>query len=421
MPGMTESVNTRRKLLNNSFKRIFNRRRITVSTRPELIQADLLSLVQHFNEYYNFAQFKWSSFRKEFRAKLLRRFKYDQLRLEKLKLRHNLEFNIPAEFGIKLEPFQFMSDDIVKPEEEEFFDVSLEDALQENMSATDSIKLAGTIIKPFDGSFDKLNGFITKIKLLKSMVPAEHTTQCVQFVIGNLEGKASAIVPEDTATLEEVIEILRKRIKSDPSRVVESRLTAIRFDNRNLTSFTEEIEKVADTLSKTYISEGIPHDKANEMTVSRVVDTCRQSARNDLVKSVLASSTFESPKDVLSKFVTEVAAQNKDKQFLAFKQQQTPRPYNLNNNRRRGNYSGYHNNNNQYRSDSGYSNSNNQYRGDSHNAQYNRGGNHNHFQPRGRNERQDSRTNHNVRRMAQNEESENEESARWPMNQIQDE
>lgn len=58
------------------------------------------------------------------------------------------------------------------------------------------------------------------------------------------------------------------------------------------------------------------------MTISLVVETCRKSARNDLVKSVLASSHFETPKGVLSKFVTEVANQNKDKQFLAYKRQE---------------------------------------------------------------------------------------------------
>lgn len=79
---------------------------------------------------------------------------------------------------------------------------------------------------------------------------------------------------------------------------------------------------IADKLTSTYINEGIPLAKANEMTISLVVETCRKSARNDLVKSVLASSHFETPKGVLSKFVTEVANQNKDKQFLAYKRQE---------------------------------------------------------------------------------------------------
>lgn len=200
---------------------------------------------------------------------------------------------------------------------------------------------------------------------------------------------------------------MKKNIKREPSAVVESKLAAIRFDNRNLTQFTEDVEKTASLLSQTFISEGIPIAKANELTISRVIETCRKSARNDLVRSVLASSQFDTPKAVLSKFVVEVAEQNKDKQFLAFQQQRGKfrnenRGYNP-----RGGGSYNHGWGSFNRGGRGsYYNDNNIRGGGSFNhrgrGQYNnRGGSNN------------SRPTHNVR-VTREENSENEQEARWP-------
>lgn len=41
------------------------------------------------------------------------------------------------------------------------------------------------------------------------------------------------------------------------------------------------------------------------MAVDKTVDTCRKNARTDLVRSVLASTSFQDPKEVIAKFLTE--------------------------------------------------------------------------------------------------------------------
>ena len=64
--------------------------------------------------------------------------------------------------------------------------------------------------------------------------------------------------------------------------------------------------------------EGVSEKKAQEMTVSKVVETCRRSAQNDLVKTVLAAGSFANSDEVLAKFSMEIAEQAKDRQVLAY-------------------------------------------------------------------------------------------------------
>lgn len=45
---------------------------------------------------------------------------------------------------------------------------------------------------------------------------------------------------------------------------------------------------------------------------------CRLSAKSDLVKSVLTSTHFEKPKEVLSKFITESNMENTESRILRF-------------------------------------------------------------------------------------------------------
>lgn len=104
------------------------------------------------------------------------------------------------------------------------------------------------------------------------------------------------------------------------------------------------MKKLSDALEQSLILEGTAEPKARQMTVSKVVETCRKSARNDLTRTVLAAGQFENPKDVLTKFITEVGDQIKDRQVLAYRQQSNRRGQNYNHRGR----SQLNNNNNNY-------------------------------------------------------------------------
>lgn len=210
-----------------------------------------------------------------------------------------------------------------------------------------------------------LNAFINSVELLKTTAGNTHLALLRQFIIARLEGKALEAVPEDANSIDDIVTALKSKIKPDSSKVVAGRMMALRSDKTNLQDFSKQAEELADSLRRSLIVEGISQAKAHEMTVDKTVEMCRASAKTDLVKSILAATSFTDPKDVVAKFIVESATETKEKQVLAYKQ------FNNNNNfsKKKGKFSynnagrGRGNNSNNYSNRKGNNNNNNNYRG----------------------------------------------------------
>lgn len=186
---------------------------------------------------------------------------------------------------------------------------------------------------------------------------------------------------------------LRENIKPDSSQVIEGRFQALRSDNLSHQEFSKQAEELSESLKRTLISEGMPDALAKEYTVKKAIEVCRNSARSNLVKSVLASTHFSSPKEVIAKFVVEIATESKEKQVLSFNANRHNNSRGRNNFRGR-NYRNYNDSNpnhsrnqrnNSFQNNSGHfsynnnpqrnSNFNNSYRGSHGTSNSNRGGN----------------------------------------------
>lgn len=195
------------------------------------------------------------------------------------------------------------------------------------------LRLACSLIHPLSENAEMLDSFLDNVALVKSLATPELLPIFTQFVKGRLNGRARTVTT-GCETIEDIISELRLNIIRDSSEVLESRLAALRFDHINLTDFSASVEKIADQLINSLMSEGVSKGKANSMAIRQVVETCRHSARNDIIKAILASTSFNSPKEVLAKFRTEIAALKKDQQAASYHQrlQNRGRPVNLNNN-----------------------------------------------------------------------------------------
>lgn len=159
-----------------------------------------------------------------------------------------------------------------------------------------------------------LASFINSVKLLKSVTAQNLNDVFLEFVISRLEGKALECIPPNPANVDVIINALEGNIQPDNSR-----LLALRPDRSKLADFTEQAEKLADSLQRSLIIEGISQSKAREMCIEKTVEVCRNAARSDLVKAVLASSKFESPKEVVAKYIVESSTEEKEKQILAYR------------------------------------------------------------------------------------------------------
>lgn len=213
------------------------------------------------------------------------------------------------------------------------------DNFEENLTnemAFEYISNVSRVLKnEFDGDADKLDAFVTAIEIANEASTAQQQPILVKIIRSKLIGTAKNIVPEATANATAVINLLKEKIKGDNTDVVTGRLLALRADRSSMQKFQEQAELLADKLKNSYIADGIPADVANKMTIQKTVEMCRFSARTLLVKSVLASTKFDEPKEVLAKFITEATVENTEVKILAFR----------NNGRHRGR-GGYNNNSN---------------------------------------------------------------------------
>lgn len=196
-----------------------------------------------------------------------------------------------------------------------------------------------TITRNYDGDPLSLQAFINSLELLEDFATADLQQTFCRFVKSKLEKRARECVPDDTNNVKDIIAALKDGIKPDNSKVIAGRILALKPDRSKLDEFSQKAENLAEALQRSLIIEGIPHNKAKEMSIEKTVEVCRNATRSDLVKSILAACQFDSPKEVIAKYLVENATETNEKQILAYRRSQ-------NNNNNRGNFRNNNNNNN---------------------------------------------------------------------------
>lgn len=211
--------------------------------------------------------------------------------------------------------------------------------VQPNNNEMDQVALlsfaAKQINKIYSGDPLELNSFINSIKLLKQLGPTHHDI-LKTFVMTKLSGKALECIPAEPASVDVIIESLQANIKPDSSKVVEGKMMALKHDTFKSTEFATEAEKLAEALQRSLVVEGISQTKAKSMAVDKTVEMCRQTANTTEVRTIIASTTFADPKEVIAKFVVESANVAKDNKILKFSKQNYKKNYYRKN--YRGNY-----------------------------------------------------------------------------------
>lgn len=108
----------------------------------------------------------------------------------------------------------------------------------------------------------------------------------------------------------------------EPSKVIEGKLLALRIDRQSTAQFTKQCENLAEQLKNSYISEKYGKEKAIELAIEKTVETCRRQAGMETVKSVLASTKFNSPSEVVAKliclFLTSSVSFRRSVNYLTF-------------------------------------------------------------------------------------------------------
>ncbi|XP_067637011.1 kinesin-related protein 10-like [Eurosta solidaginis] len=218
------------------------------------------------------------------------------------------------------------------------------------------ITMCASIIREnYSGDPLSLASFIDKIVLIEDLMEENLTNTFISFIKSKLEGKAREAIPNEVTTIQQIKDALKGRIKPDNSKVVARKIASLKVFNNNHTEFAKRVEELSDALERSLVIEGMTQEKAHEMAVEQTVNVCRLNTRSDLVKSILASTTFTDSKDVVAKMIVEQNNQTSERQVLAFRSR-----YNRQNNSFRGNFrSNQYNRNNFSRYNNNFNRNNN--------------------------------------------------------------
>lgn len=160
------------------------------------------------------------------------------------------------------------------------------------------------IRKPYDGEPMGLQAFISNVEIVRDFATTnELREKLLIYVKGRLEGRAREIVTDDVETIEELMSKLRKEIVPEASAVVLSRIASLRYSRGNQEEFAGRAEELADALRRTLVMEGMTPDKANEVTIDKIIQLCCGNAGSNVVKAVLRASKFETAKEVVSTLI----------------------------------------------------------------------------------------------------------------------
>lgn len=98
-------------------------------------------------------------------------------------------------------------------------------------------------------------------------------------------------------------------------------MLALRLIRGNYTEFTKRAEDLADEYRRSLRDENISKAKADQMAIKKTIELCRRIATSETVKSVVASSQYTKPSEVLATFVTQSdIAKREKREAETFKQ-----------------------------------------------------------------------------------------------------
>lgn len=232
-----------------------------------------------------------------------------------------LKIVVPTNFGV-----------IDKSVLEERTDSETEDM---PLSPEEFYSLATKGIRSYSGDPLSLTAFINSLNLMEKMAGETHKDLLVSIIMTKLEGNAFDAVNPDSKSVKEITTSLKNEIKPESSKVLGARLLSLRFDRSKVQDFCKEADELAENLKRSLVLEGITGGKASEMVIDKTIEMCRSCTRSDLVKAVLAATTYHDHKEVVAKLVLEASTEVKEKQVLAYRAQGK---YKKNRGRGRGQY-----------------------------------------------------------------------------------
>lgn len=194
-------------------------------------------------------------------------------------------------------------------------------------SKNDFFKMASSVIRDkFEGDPLKLDSFIEDAEFIESMTEEENKNTFLKFIKTKIAGRAKECLPEDAEikTFEDIKQALKKEITPDSSLVIEGKMATLKLVKGNFTKFAEDAEKMAEAYRRSLISEKFTREKAGELTIRKTKEICRRVAHSEVAKSVIESTVYNNPAEVIATLITQTdIARKEEKDKKPFKKPQS--------------------------------------------------------------------------------------------------
>lgn len=185
-------------------------------------------------------------------------------------------------------------------------EIEINEPKMAHMNKVEFLGLCGrTNIKIFEGDPLDTRSFTDSVKLLEEFATNYDLTKIlINFILSKLNGSVREKVPDQPNTVAQITEALISKIRPESSDIIEGRLLAL--NTKKLDEFQEKAQKLAESLERSLILEGVQSKKAQEMTVKATVALCRKKASAPDVRAVLSATSFSTPKEVIAKMITQI-------------------------------------------------------------------------------------------------------------------
>lgn len=297
----------------NEINRIYKCLNIRKLPQEHTLNKHINDITSEYNKAIDLYEKHSASFTKEHNSQFITILQTLRDKLIKIFNHTNLNILVPPNCKTRID---------INIQDPNYTDLSDNDEYEDIMAQSREACLkicSQTIPQKYSGDPLSLKSFLISIQLLQTMVEDANTDLLKTFILSKLEGKALEVIPSEPADIATIITALRNKIKPDDSKVIESRMMALNPNKMSPHVFTKQAEELAEALNRALILEGTTDEKANSMTIDKTISMCKAATRSTIVKSVLAATTFQTPKNVLAKFITESTNEPKDTQILSYR------------------------------------------------------------------------------------------------------
>lgn len=177
-------------------------------------------------------------------------------------------------------------------------------------SLKDMIMTASQTVPEYDGTGGKLNKVLSALSALALLETDVNRAGAIAVIQSKLDGRARAAVGQNPASIQAIIDALKDNCKEEqPPEVALAKLNATK-QTKDLNSFTDQVEKLALDLEKSYLSEQIPAAAASKLATKAAVKALAAGVKCKESSLILKASNFATLNEAIQKVTENEPQQN---------------------------------------------------------------------------------------------------------------